>query len=401
MDLKKKLQYYRQVTERSSDKKETVKAASKVPASVKALAAHFNGRLLEYPTPIVEITYSMDAEETAPQIFLDRLTKGQFAKPIDLAECLFFDLETTGLSGGAGTYPFLLGFGFYEAKRFKVVQYFLPDFGRDYYAFKEIIPLLEGKSILISFNGKSYDFPLLKTRAILNRFTIDLDRFRHLDLLHLSRRVWKDSQESCDLVSIEREQLNIRRSGDIPGYLIPAAYLRFIRNEVIHEMIAVIQHNRQDIISLNKILFRLSSINQSPEALNDGKALMRLAKLAFEINDYDYFVQVEKQLLKIRDEHHPEFKLLLSFFLKKQGNWQKACALWESLVAHQSYSFVALEELAKAHEHVFKDYQKALEYSARALKMYGTLQQLNPYSVKSAWKTAFLQRYERLKCKIS
>lgn len=130
---------------------------------------------------------------------------------------------------------------------------------------------------------------MLKTRAILNRFEVDLECFEHLDLLHLSRRVWKDSQESCDLGSIEREQLNLQRSGDISGSLIPTAYLRFIQTGLIHEMISAIQHNQIDIFSLKKILFRLAEINEKPEVVSDLKALLRLANLAFELEDFEYF----------------------------------------------------------------------------------------------------------------
>lgn len=268
MDLKKKLDYYRKTTADESSA-ESKKNRPQIPASVKALAEHFKANILPLPVPVLEITVSENKGFEGQTVLLNRLSKNQFPDPILLEDCLFFDLETTGLSGGAGTYPFLLGFGFFEGDQFKVVQYFLPDFGRDYYVFKEIKPLLEQKKILISFNGKSYDFPLLKTRAILNRFEVDLDRFQHLDLLHLSRRVWKDSQESCDLGSIEREQLDLNRTGDIPGSLIPTAYLRFIQTGLIHEMISAIQHNQIDILSLKKILFRLAEINQNPETVHD------------------------------------------------------------------------------------------------------------------------------------
>ncbi|HHE54375.1 MAG TPA: hypothetical protein ENL21_01235, partial [Caldithrix abyssi] len=182
MDLKKKLEYYRKTTAGNFSRQEQ-KSAPRVPASVKAIAEHFKAKILPYPVPVLEISMTEDKEFEGESVKLNRLSKNQFTEPILLEDCLFFDLETTGLSGGAGTYPFLLGFGYFEGEQFKVVQYFLPDFGRDYYAFKEIQPLLEKKKILVSFNGKSYDFPLLKTRAILNRFVVDLDRFEHLDLL--------------------------------------------------------------------------------------------------------------------------------------------------------------------------------------------------------------------------
>jgi len=400
MDLKKKLEYYRKTTAGNFSRQEQ-KSAPRVPASVKAIAEHFKAKILPYPVPVLEISMTEDKEFEGESVKLNRLSKNQFTEPILLEDCLFFDLETTGLSGGTGTYPFLLGFGYFEGEQFKVVQYFLPDFGRDYYAFKEIQPLLEKKKILVSFNGKSYDFPLLKTRAILNRFEVDLECFEHLDLLHLSRRVWKDSQESCDLGSIEREQLNLQRSGDISGSLIPTAYLRFIQTGLIHEMISAIQHNQIDIFSLKKILFRLAEINEKPEVVSDLKALLRLANLAFELEDFEYFLRIEQRLEALQPEGAKEIRLLKSFFLKKRKEWTSACQLWETLVPHREYSFLALEELAKAYEHVFRDHQKALEYAQRALKIYQIMEQLNPYQVNSEWKMAFLRRFNRLKNKLT
>ncbi len=223
----------------------------------------------------------------------------------------------------------------------------------------------------------------------------------HIDLLHLVRRVWRDSQQSCDLASIEREQLQLQRQHDIPGAFIPSAYLRFVQSGVIHEMIATIHHNLMDIVSLKKILLRLHHINQNPQSLQDIKALIRLAKLALELNDRSYFALIEKQLQKLSAEQTKEFQVIKSLFLKKQKEWRQACVLWENLINHGEYAFWALEELAKTHEHVFKNHVKALEYTQRALKIYQILEQLNPYGVQESWKRSFLHRMKRLKGKIS
>ncbi len=400
MDLKKKLEFYRKATNTSSTKNVRSVSEPQVPASVRALAEHFGGTVLPHPQAVVKISHKIKIDFPFSSIELNRLTRNQFPQPISLDECLFFDLETTGLSGGAGTYPFLFGLGYFEQQFFKIEQYFLPDFGRDYYVFKEIAPLLQNKGILVSFNGKSYDFPLLKSRAILNRLQIDFERFQHLDLLHLVRRVWKDSQESCDLVSIEREQLQFQRTNDLPGSLIPVAYSRFVQSGVIHEMIAAIQHNHLDILSLQKILFRLASINQSPASVNDVKALLRLARLAFELEDFTYFEQIERQLQSIAQTMPAEFLRLKSLFCKKLKRWEKACAIWENLSNHPSHSLWALEELAKTHEHILKNPQQALQFTHRALKVLNTLEQLNPYTIKPAVKQAFLRRFQRLKNKI-
>lgn len=123
MDLKKKLEYYRKTTAGNFSRQEQ-KSAPRIPASVKAIAEHFKAKILPYPVPVLEISMTEDKEFEGESVKLNRLSKNQFTEPILLEDCLFFDLETTGLSGGTGTYPFLLGFGYFEGEQFKVVQYF-------------------------------------------------------------------------------------------------------------------------------------------------------------------------------------------------------------------------------------------------------------------------------------
>ncbi len=401
MDLKEKLQYYKQSGQGRAEREKTPEH-SEVPTSVKALIEHFNAELLAAPhAPVIKIQNTFTCENYRNPISLKRLSKGQINEPVDLNDCLFFDLETTGLSGGTGTYPFLLGFGFFEETRFRIVQYFLPDFGREYFVFKELQPLLERRHTLVSYNGKSYDLPLLKTRAVMNRLEIDFDRMNHLDLLHIARRVWKDSQDRCDLNSVEELQLGLSRPSDIPGWQIPQAYLNFLSTGVIHEMIAAIEHNVQDIYSLAKLLLRLSEVEQRPETLNDSAALLRLAYLAYEIDDYDYFATIETALAKTAEYSSAAIKFLKSKFLKRRKDWQNAARLWQELSETRAYRFYALEELAKYAEHYKKDYKQALQYCEKALALIALSEELNPYSVDLQLKNAFNKRKERIRRKIS
>ncbi len=401
MDLKEKLEYYKKSGQGDSEGAKT-NEASQIPASVRALIDHFNAELLTDPhAPVVKIQNTFSCKNYENSVSLKRLSKQQIKEPVDLNDCLFFDLETTGLSGGAGTYPFLLGFGYFEADRFVIEQYFLPDFGREYFVFKEIEPLLARKRFLISYNGKSYDLPLLKSRAIMNRLNIDFERLQHIDLLHLARRVWKDSQERCDLNSVESLQLGLTRQGDIYGGWIPQAYLNFLNTGVIHDMIATIDHNVQDIHSLAKLLLRLAEIENAPHTLDDTLALQRLAQLAFELDDFEYFERVEQALQKTGEALSPRVQFLKSLFLKKRGEWEAAVALWLKLTSDRDFLFPSLEELAKYYEHRAKNYAKALEYCEKALKYFKILQELNPYGLNESLKKQFIRRRERLQAKLS
>ncbi len=398
MDIKKKLEYYKKQTAASTPFNPVQEEALSTP--VKVLKEHFNARILgNSASPVLKIERRIVPESLPSGYSLKRLSKNELTEPVAIEKTIFFDLETTGLSGGAGTYPFLLGFGFFEKNVFVVWQYFLPDFGREYLFFKDLQPLLESRSVLISYNGKSYDLPLLKTRAILNRLPIDFERFKHIDLLHLVRRVWRDSQDNCDLGSVESKQLNITRQNDIPGYAIPAAYTRFIYSGVVHEMLQVIEHNYQDIVTLQKLIARLSSIEENPAVLNDVSALMRLSRLAFELNDRAFFLKIE-HALRQHGELPPQFEFLKSLLHKRSGEWEVAVPLWEGLLQHRPFALSALEELAKYHEHIRRDLQAALGYTNRALKQLSTLEVLNPYQVDEQQKQSFLHRLKRLQTKM-
>ena len=222
MDLEKKLLYYR-----SDRKQDNKKQEPEVSASLKALAEIFNAEIFQSQAPYLKICklYPLPKDiYKNPELSLDLLSKKTVKENIHLENCLFFDLETTGLAGGTGTYPFLLGFGYFMNNVLHVEQYFLPDFGREFYLFKELDEFFRRFSILVSYNGKSYDYPLLRNRFVMNKLNAEWTHWKHIDLLHIVRRIWSDSFPSRDLQTIEREVLGRKREGDIPGYLIPGAY---------------------------------------------------------------------------------------------------------------------------------------------------------------------------------
>ncbi len=402
MDIKKKLEYYRNPVKLESNtapREKTIR--ERIPTAVKALAEHFNAELLyASQAPILKIRNHFECKHPLKDVYLHRLSKRQFREAIVPEQCLFFDLETTGLSGGAGTYPFLMGFGYFETDVFTIVQYFLPDFGRDYFVFKELKNLLQDKRFLISYNGKSYDLPLLKARAILNRMQTDFENLLHIDLLHFARRVWKDSQERCDLGSVENMRLGVERSVDIPGGLIPSAYTTFLNTGVIHEMVQTIEHNIRDIHSLAQLLFRLAEIEENPGSADDAYALLRLADLAFELNDYAYFQRIEKAFIQRFGSENSKLKFVKSMFLKRNGQWTPAVKLWEELSLETAYRFKALQELCKYYEHRVRDYRQAVRYCQTALKAIRVLEEINPYSAINI-RSEFEKRFSRLRRKLS
>lgn len=189
----------------------------------------------------------------------------------------FVDIETTGLSGGAGTLGFLIGLGTFDKGGFHLRQYFLRDPDEEAASLQLLRTDLKKVEGLVTFNGRSFDLPVLESR-----YTIAVrDRWRlssrpHLDLLYPSRRLWSKTLSNCRLGTLERHVLKVERTEeDVPGELIPGMYLDYLRTGDASDMTRVIYHNAIDILSL----VGLSSVvlekhlNQDPSVLAGGEAL--------------------------------------------------------------------------------------------------------------------------------
>ena len=401
MDIEDKLAYYRSKKQTAQPVKQ---ATERISAPLKALTEILDAEIIKPNAPYLKIvkTHSLPPEWIQnSEINLKLLSKNQITQAIPIEQCLFFDLETTGLAGGAGTYPFLLGFGFFKDAALKVEQFFLPDYGREYDLFKELHEFFEQFSYLISYNGKSYDYPLLKNRFVVNRLNSEWNHWQHIDLLHIARRIWSDSFPSRDLATIEREVLNRERSGDIPGHLIPQSYFHFIRSGAIQDILRIIEHNYLDTISLGELLLYYGRLEADPSIIADDSALMRLAVLAEETDNFSCFARIIERFSQKGMTLPAKMLFLRSRFYKRQKKWPAALADWRQLVTCRSHTFYALEELAKYFEHIRKDHQQALHYTEKALEYFRTLSELNPYSLKADIRDDFQKRRKRLLRKLS
>lgn len=188
-------------------------------------------------------------------------------KNVDLRHVLFLDTETTGLSGGTGTMAFLVGLGFFADDSFVLQQPFLRDPGDE----PALIHWLEERfsrfQALVSFNGRSFDVPILQTRFVLARRPLRLDALPHLDLLAPSRRLWRERLSSCALVNLEREVLGVRRDqADVPSGVIPAIYRDYLRTGDAREIARILYHNQVDILSLATLATLLARSFHDPHA---------------------------------------------------------------------------------------------------------------------------------------
>jgi len=177
---------------------------------------------------------------------------------------LFLDTETTGLAGGSGTLAFLVGVARFRAGCLQLRQYLITRFDAEAAMLRRLSGDLKGCETLISYNGKSFDLPLLATRYRLHGLTDPLANRPHMDLLHGVRRRYSGQWADCRLATVERELLGFVRRDDLPGSQAPGSWLNYLQHGVWDRLAGVLRHNRLDVISLAVL----------PEALERGPPAM-------------------------------------------------------------------------------------------------------------------------------
>lgn len=319
-----------------------------------------------YVLPTADYVEAMNAETVAA------LGRDPALADCDIERVAFLDVETTGLAGGTGTYPFLVGLGYFRSDQFMVEQYFMEDFDQELALMNRLSERMPEFQAVVTYNGKAFDVPLLRTRFIYNRLR-SVWELPHLDLLHLARRLWRKRLPSCSLDTIEQRILGIERVHDIAGSLVPQIYFDYVRGLRRERIIPVFDHNAQDVISLAALLARLAHCYRKPSSpeLNHAFDLIGLSYL-FECNgQIDQAVEsMERALLFARDEHLSHLITAhIAKIYKRQGRWDDAVSLWHVQVAGSYvYNLNAFVELAKYYEHRAKNHARAQEIVVRALK---------------------------------
>ncbi len=188
----------------------------------------------------------------------------------------FFDIETTGLGGGTGTYLFLAGLGTFEPHGFRLRQYFLADVGGERAMLALMAEDLARCDALVTYNGRAFDVPIVETRLTLARLRSPCAKLAHFDLLHPVRRLYKHRMPSCRLADAERRLLGIERFDDTPGSLMPAIYFAYVRAGQMAPLRGVFEHNAYDVLSLVGVLARLARLfTDDAPAPDDAAALAR------------------------------------------------------------------------------------------------------------------------------
>ena len=320
----------------------------------------------------------------------------QMAEGISMGDGLFLDTETTGLAGGTGTFPFLIGLGWFEASTFVTCQLFARDFSEEGAMLRYLGELASEKQFLVTFNGKAYDLNLLATRFILNRCRDTLAAMPHIDLLHPSRRILAHRLENARLSTIEMHVLQVERDGDVPGFEIPQRYFDWLRQRDGRLLGDVFEHNRLDIVSMASLLKYLTDLVEDSQEM--GRChhgdLFKLAGLIHERGECE---RAGKMLETLTLSHHTDVATLarqsLSLIYKKAHRWTEAAELWEGLVVSDPHNFFAVVELAKFYEHHTRECEKALQLVGDLLN--------EPARLGDAERTSLEHRLCRLLQKVS
>ena len=294
---------------------------------------------------------------------ISSLARDDRLKKIDINKTVFLDTETTGLAGGAGTYIFLVGVGYFEGDQFCVRQYFMRDFNEERALLSAVNELLSKYEAIVSYNGKTFDFPLIQSRFIMSGMKLNLEDPGHFDLLYPARRLWKRRLENCSLSTVERDILGVIRENDVPGYLVPEIYFRYLKTKDARALKQVFEHNLQDILSLVALVSRMCFLVEDP--LNNteyGMDIFSIGKMFDEEKKYKQSTHYFTEALKhnLAEEEVLEILKLASFAYKRQGKWEEAEKIWKEIIERsREFIYYPYEELAKYYEHRLKDYQKA------------------------------------------
>ena len=339
------------------DKLRATQTAPRRPAPVRAAAQDCYVRETRFDLP----------EGTRLPDGMLSLMQGDPAIPhhVNPERLLFLDTETTGLSHGAGTVAFLVGVGEIENGELIVRQYLMRDYDEEPFVLRRVQQDLSACQALVTFNGRSFDMPLLQTRFVMQRMPFDSDRIPHADLLHTARRVWKLRLKRCNLGTLEELIFHEPREDDLPGAEVPQRYFDYLKQHDFALLEDILKHNAQDIASLARLLFRLCRLHENPlsaEHLQDIYSLGRVyekrgrqetARMCYRAADAGSMSALSRERLadSLRRENRP----------------RDAADIYEKMIASRQGGVKPYIALAKLLEHRLGNPEAAATVARRGL----------------------------------
>jgi uncharacterized protein YprB with RNaseH-like and TPR domain len=321
------------------------------------------------PSPVALELLSRTRDES-----LSRRTRAALADP---AKWLFLDTETTGLAGGTGTYAFLVGLAWWDAGGLQIEQLLLRDFTEEYSLLHELAARVAERPVLVTFNGKSFDWPLLESRFTMTRSIAAPRLTAHLDLLHPARALWKLRLGSVRLVELERHILDAPRLGwhrenDVASALIPQHYFDYLRGGPVEPIAGIVRHNQMDLRGLAALFCKINGLlSETPRATNETESLdlFGLSKFLQRRGDCDRAHSACAQALDagLPAEFRPKARRDLALMAKRRGEYARAAEIWQEIIGDPQNGVYACEQLAIHYERRANNLSRAAEFAQLAL----------------------------------
>ena len=278
---------------------------------------------------------------------------------------LFLDTETTGLSGGAGTYAFEIGAGVIENGFLCVKQYVMLDYPQEKQMLSAIVEAMKTHDTIVTFNGKSFDIPLLESRMTMCGIRTQITCLPHLDLLHVCRRIYKLRLQKCNLQTLERVILGQQRNDDLPGSEAPARYMAYQKTGEFGLVKDVLRHNLDDVVSLAKLTGHVAAVFRSPLSLTEAKDIYSVGKVLEKGGHMEAARRCYRILSFSSMGSAARFRLAKGY--KKEKDWKETLSLCRRMIEDGQNGVWPYIELAKYYEHVEKNYDEALSCAAKGL----------------------------------
>lgn len=332
------------------------------------------------------------------------LAPGVAERVVDPASWLFLDTETTGLSGGTGTYAFLVGIGWWEADEFVVEQFFMRNHAEEASLLAELAQRLSAERPLVTFNGKSFDWPLLETRYRMSRIGDVATPPVHIDLLHPARQLFRFRLQSVALSEVETHVLGIDRGYDIPSASIPGRYFDFLRGGPAEPVVEIFHHNQMDLRGLAALAVHVAGLLEKPESAACGSAELYGISRILQRGGEDLLAgsTYERALTgSLPAAAQRSAKRELALFARRRGHFDRALQLWHELAEESDFDPEAYENLAIHYEHRSGQITAAIDLVRRALIKLQAARgsaRLSPQAFER-WHARFHHRLKRLELK--
>ena len=342
--------------------------------------------------PAEEFPGAYDLSAETLRMMSDR----ELPEDLDPRRILYLDTETTGL-GGSGTVAFLVGMGFLGDNGFEVHQFLMRDYPEEPFLLKHVAAGLGKFDVLCTFNGTTFDVPLLESRLLMNRMDRSCLDLPHLDLLHMCRRLWKLRLGRCNLGRLEEVILGKPRVDDLPGSEVPQRYFTYLKTKRMELLEDILKHNAQDIASLCVLLNHMADLYRHPEKIRFSEDVYSMGRALEKLERTEDARRCYRLARRGRMGDLAGSALAVSY--RRTGEREEAVRIWQEMVRERRGGIEPYVELAKYEEHIRQNYTAALAWTEQAmirlsepsLRNDGTVQQL---------QNELQYRYQRLKRRI-